>query len=234
MPGPVATQGSMHTCPMYSGTTPHVGGPIMQGEPNILVNNKPAATIGSMCACAGPPDTVAQGAPNVFFNGKPAACLGDMTAHGGVISSGEPNVLISSGSATPSVTMPKNKIPFPKISIMNRLLGNAKEAEENQKKLQEEKEEGDPRIYNLQWVKEREVIRKSKVLKEATLRAYVYNIPDGDTVTFTIKKPVSRINDNETASADEELITLSGTVQDKKVEVVWEFEDPTEEETSEE
>ena len=32
-----------------------------------------------------PPDTIVQGAPNVFVNGKPLALVGSMTAHGGVI-----------------------------------------------------------------------------------------------------------------------------------------------------
>ena len=37
----IATVGSMHVCPMCSGTVPHVGGPIIGPEaPNVLVNNK--------------------------------------------------------------------------------------------------------------------------------------------------------------------------------------------------
>lgn len=68
MPGPVATIGSIHVCPMCSGSTPHVGGPITgPGSPNILVNNKPAALMGDMCTCVGPPDVIVQGAPNVFL-----------------------------------------------------------------------------------------------------------------------------------------------------------------------
>ncbi len=232
MPGPVATQGSMHVCPMCSGTVPHVGGPVVQGEPNILINGKPAATQGSMCTCAGPPDMVVQGAPNVFFNGKPVSCLGDMTAHGGVITVGEPNVIISSATPTPSVTMPKNKIPFPKITLKDRVLaslsGNSlAEAEANQQALQEE-EEGEPRIYNLQWIKEERVIRKSKVLKEVTLRAHVQNIPDGQSITFKVKRLVETNNeDGTTTEGDEEVVELTGTVQDKMVEVVWEVEDAT-------
>ena len=144
MPGPIATQGSMHVCPMCSGTTPHVGGPIIgPGAPNILINNKPAALMGDTCICVGPPDVIAQGAPNVFFNGVPVACLGDLTAHGGVITVGEPNVIVGSAVPTPSVTMPLNRIPFPNITFKDRLLtsitGNSlAEAEENQNKLKEE------------------------------------------------------------------------------------------------
>ena len=139
MPGPIATQGSMHVCPMCTGTTPHVGGPIMGPcTPNILVNGKPAAIMGDMCTCVGPPDVIAQGAPNVFFNGVPVACQGDLTAHGGVITVGEPNIIIGSATPTPSNTMPLNNIPFPKITFTNKVLGNAKEAITNQEKLKEE------------------------------------------------------------------------------------------------
>lgn len=115
MPGPVATIGSIHVCPMCSGSTPHVGGPITgPGSPNILVNNKPAALMGDMCTCVGPPDVIVQGAPNVFFNGVPVVCQGDLTAHGGVITVGEPTVIIGSATVMPSITMPLSKIPFPK------------------------------------------------------------------------------------------------------------------------
>ncbi|CAA0143836.1 PAAR domain-containing protein [Tenacibaculum maritimum] len=234
MPGPVATEGSMHVCPMCSGKTPHVGGPISQGEPNILINEKPAATQGSMCICTGPPDMVAQGDSFVFFNGKPVACVGDMTAHGGVITSGESNVLISNASTTPSVTMPRKRIPFPEITFTDRILAKAsgngkklKEAEANQEKLKEETT-GTPRIYNLQWLKEEKIIRKSKVLKEVTLKANVANIADGETISFAIKKPmVTKNKDGEITEKEEEIITLKGIVEDHTVTVTWEVADAT-------
>ncbi len=234
MPGPIATIGSMHVCPMCSGTVPHVGGPVSgPGAPNVLINNKPAALMGDMCVCVGPPDAIAQGAPNVFINGVSVACIGDMTAHGGVITAGEPNVIIGSATPAPSVTMPASKIPFPKITIPDRILAavsnnskQLKEAEANQELLKEE-EQGEPRIYNLQWVKEDRVIRESKVLKEVTLRAHVQNIPDGESITFNVMKPVESTNENgETAINEEEVVELTGTVQDKMVEVTWEVEDP--------
>lgn len=229
MPGPVATIGSMHVCPMCTGTVPHVGGPVSgPGTPNILVNNKPAAVMGDMCVCVGPPDVIAQGAPSVFFNGKPVACIGDMTAHGGSITVGEPNVIIGTATPAPSVTMPASKIPFPKISITNRLLGNAKEAIANQEALKEQEEqEGEPRIYNLQWIKEERVIRDSKVIKEVTLRASVQNIGDGESISFKVKKPKPSENGSNETSEKEDVVELSGTVKDKMVEVTWEVEDGT-------
>lgn len=65
---PVATVGSNHTCPMCSGTTPHVGGPITQGITGVTINGKPVATIGSICTCAGSPDTIVTGNPFVLIN----------------------------------------------------------------------------------------------------------------------------------------------------------------------
>ncbi len=144
MPGPIATIGSMHVCPMCTGTTPHVGGPVIgPGAPNILINGKPAALMGDSCTCVGPPDVIAQGAPNVFFNGVPVSCLGDLTAHGGTITIGEPNVIIGNAAPAPSVTIQLNKIPFPNITLKDRVLasisGNSlAEAQANQERLKEE------------------------------------------------------------------------------------------------
>lgn len=222
MPGPIATIGSMHVCPMVNGTVPHVGGPITgPGTPNILVNNKPAAVMGDMCVCTGPPDVIAQGAPSVLFNGKPVVCLGDMTAHGGVITLGEPNVMVGTASPSSSVTMAPSKIPFPEISIQDHLSGNNSEALKNQKKLKEaaENNEGEPRIYNLQWIKEEEVIQSTRMFKEITLRANVENIDEGETVSFRVNQL------SEDGSSEKKVVELSGIVKDKMVEVIWVIED---------
>ncbi|OBQ57324.1 PAAR domain-containing protein [Tamlana sp. s12] len=122
MPGkPAATLGSHHTCPMCSGTTPHVGGPVIKGEVNVLFNSKPAATLGSLCTCVGGPDTIISGNPSVLINGKPMACVGDSSAHGGIVVMGEANILIGSSVVEPSKVLPAEKIPFPKISTIDRL-----------------------------------------------------------------------------------------------------------------
>ncbi len=86
----------MHTCPMMNpGPVPHVGGPISgPGVPTVLIGKMPAAVIGDMCVCVGPPDTIAKGSGTVMIGGKPAARLGDSTAHGGVIVVGCPTVMI--------------------------------------------------------------------------------------------------------------------------------------------
>lgn len=92
---PASILSSMHICPMSTGPIPHVGGPIsISSAPTVLINNKPAATIGSQIACIGPPDTVINGSTSVLICGKPAVYIGCKTAHGGTIISGSPNVLI--------------------------------------------------------------------------------------------------------------------------------------------
>jgi len=92
---PAARVGDMHTCPMVTGTTPHVGGPIMPpGCPTVLIGGQPAARVGDMAVCTGPPDNIAMGSATVLIGGQPAARQGDSTAHGGVITVGCPTVLI--------------------------------------------------------------------------------------------------------------------------------------------
>lgn len=85
-----------HTCPLANPNgNPHTGGPIMPpGVPTVLIGGKPAATLGSMCTCAGPPDSIVKGSSSVMINGKAAARLGDTTAHGGKIVAGCPTVSI--------------------------------------------------------------------------------------------------------------------------------------------
>jgi uncharacterized Zn-binding protein involved in type VI secretion len=92
---PAARITDMHTCPLVSGTVPHVGGPILPpGCPTVLIEFLPAARVGDMATCAGPPDTIAMGSTSVMIGNMPAARIGDQTAHGGIIIMGCPTVLI--------------------------------------------------------------------------------------------------------------------------------------------
>lgn len=85
----------MHTCPMVTGVVPHVGGPITGPcLPNVLIGGLPAAVVGDMLVCVGPPDVIVKGSVTVLIGGKPAARQGDLTAHGGVIIVGLPTVQI--------------------------------------------------------------------------------------------------------------------------------------------
>ncbi len=92
---PAARVGDMHTCPMVTGTVPHVGGPILPpGIPTVLMGGMPAATVGNPAVCTGPPDSIVKGSATVLIQGRPAARVGDNTAHGGVIVVGLPTVMI--------------------------------------------------------------------------------------------------------------------------------------------
>ncbi len=95
---PAARAGDMHMCPMVTPGTPpvpHVGGPILPpGCPTVLIGGMPAARVGDMATCVGPPDSIAKGSVTVLIGGMPAARIGDMTAHGGSIVVGCPNIMI--------------------------------------------------------------------------------------------------------------------------------------------
>ena len=125
MSKPAARISDMHVCPMVTVLVPHVGGPILppgcptvligglpaaclgdlltcvgppdsivMGSATVLIGAMPAATATSMCVCVGPPDVIALGSFTVMIGGKPAARMGDMTAHGGSIVLGCFTVLI--------------------------------------------------------------------------------------------------------------------------------------------
>ena len=92
---PAARISDMHTCPMVTALVPHVGGPVVgPGVPTVLIGNMPAAVVGDMLVCVGPPDSIVKGSSTVFIGGRPAARMGDNTAHGGVIVAGFPTVMI--------------------------------------------------------------------------------------------------------------------------------------------
>lgn len=100
---PAARVGDLHVCPMVDGVKPHVGGPVMPAAavPTVLIEGLPAAVMGTVCQCAGPPDMIAMGSTGVYIGGKQAARMGDMTAHGGNIVKGAATVLIGeSGSGS--------------------------------------------------------------------------------------------------------------------------------------
>ena len=92
---PAARITDMHTCPMVTVLVPHVGGPIVGPcVPTVLIGGLPAAVVGDMLVCVGPPDAIVKGSVTVLIGGKPAARMGDLTAHGGVIVMGLPTVQI--------------------------------------------------------------------------------------------------------------------------------------------
>lgn len=92
---PAARLTDFHQCPMMNPPVPpappvpHVGGPITgPGAPMVLIGGMPAARVGDMAVCAGPPDVILQGSKTVLISGLPAARVGDPTAHGGALAAG--------------------------------------------------------------------------------------------------------------------------------------------------
>ncbi|QDC10745.1 hypothetical protein FHY55_16580 [Oceanicola sp. D3] len=105
MSQPAARIMDFHTCPLvlppgpFLPPVPHIGGPVVSGQPNVLISYSPAARVSDTCFCAGVPDMVVSGAFNVLIGNMPAARMGDSTIHGGVITTGAPTVLIGTSGA---------------------------------------------------------------------------------------------------------------------------------------
>lgn len=96
---PAARITDMHVCPMVDpGPVPHVGGPVIKGEPTVLTCFMPQARVGDQCICATIPDFIAKGSITVLVGNMPAARIGDMTVHGGTIVMGAPTVMIGDGA----------------------------------------------------------------------------------------------------------------------------------------
>ncbi len=58
-----------HTCPLVTGTVPHVGGVVAVGSTTVLINNLPAARQGDQIVESGPPNAIAIGCPTVQIGG---------------------------------------------------------------------------------------------------------------------------------------------------------------------
>ena len=187
----VVTINTMHTCPMTTGNTPHVGGPIIgPGCSTATLNGIPIALQGDKCICAaGGQDVILQGCPTATINGVPIALQGSPTAHGGTIPAGVPGAVI--------------------ITKNTSVLGSGAE--------------GEPAVYNLQWVKEEQIIRNSKIEKVVTLVADARNIPNGEEVTVKVHTP-------EQDGGSSMLTELKGIVQDNQVQVEWNVEQKEEDE----
>lgn len=135
MSQPAARIADMHTCPMQNPGVPpipHVGGPILPpGEVRPLIGGLPAARVGDMCVCTGPPDPIVKGSMAVLIGGRPAARMGDVTAHGGTIVGGFPKVLIGDqgsgggGGGGAGVVLTSQGTPGSRVSQRDALTGAA-------------------------------------------------------------------------------------------------------------
>lgn len=220
----IATVGSMHTCPMVTGTTPHVGGPIIgPGASGVFIDGQPVAVLGDQCACAGPLDMIVTGYPGVLINGKPVATVGSMTAHGGQITTGVPGVTISCSTPMKPAVIPLKQIPFPKISLTSRLFASAQAnlAEQEQLKVKEcvtQKDDKPKKVFNLQWKYKDVIINEGETEQKVMLTADTWGYEDNEEVKFSIYLPGGN-------SEEEEVIEeVSGKVLDSHVEVEWEID----------
>lgn len=88
----VARKTDKTSCPAHS------KGKIKEGEPTVLVCHQPVARKGDKVLCKdGSIDEIIEGDALVKIGDKPVARKGDKTAHGGVILTGCPRVLIGMG-----------------------------------------------------------------------------------------------------------------------------------------
>ncbi len=58
MAKPATTISHFHVCPKVTAKVPHVGGPVVQGSPNVTIGGLPAARVGDTLICVGPPDKI--------------------------------------------------------------------------------------------------------------------------------------------------------------------------------
>ena len=92
---PAARLTDMHVCPMVTVIVPHVGGPITApGSPVTLIGMLPAARVGDIVTCVGPPDVIVMGSTTVLIGGQPAARMTSQCAHGGMVILGCFTVLV--------------------------------------------------------------------------------------------------------------------------------------------
>lgn len=221
----IVTVSTNHVCPMVTGTTPHVGGPVIgPGCPGVLINGQPVALLGDTCVCCGPPDVIVQGCPGVLVDGVPVVLQDCMTAHGGVVPAGVPGVTVSSAESVGPLTVNSKKIPFPEIrtvdSVGAALSGNSKslkKAKNNIEELQKESFRQEPVIYNVRWMKEDVNINDTEELEKIKVVASVAGIDEGETVDFKVTRKLH-------ADDSEKTYELSGIVKDGEVEVVIDVE----------
>lgn len=91
-----------HSCPSFTGNTPHVGGPINTSSTDVLVEDLGAVRAGldtAICA-AGGPDKIAQGSAEVLVNDKNMARHTEQTSHAGTIVGHAATVIVGGATVT--------------------------------------------------------------------------------------------------------------------------------------
>jgi uncharacterized Zn-binding protein involved in type VI secretion len=183
---PAARISDMHVCPMVTPgvpPVPHLGGLITgPGAPTVLIAGMPAAVMGDMATCVGPPDSIMKGSVGVMICGKPAARMGDMCAHGGTIVLGCPTVLIGEVMpGAPPIIVPPFALPAQsetKSSEQKTSSPPPAKSEQKPPKKEEQKKK--------EWI---EVVVKDENGKPIIGEKYEIELPDG-----LIKRGVTDMN----------------------------------------
>lgn len=217
-----------HICPMVTGVTPHVGGPIIgPGCPGVLVDGTPVSVMGDACVCCGPPDMIAQGYPGVMVDGVPVVVQNCMTAHGGVIPAGVSGVVIGSATPVKPITMNIRKIPFPQIRVIDKIgaaiSGNSKmlkQAADNQNDLRKKSSRAEPAIYNVRWEKEEVRTDEGYIKHKIMVAADTVGFDDGETITFVLSPEYV----DPGCEKQPQDIEIQGTVKDSCVTAEWTVE----------
>lgn len=94
---PAIRVGDIQPCPS-SEPQPHGAATVVLGNPTVLVEQIPAAHIGSPLVCAGAPtpNSIVLASATVLVGGVGMARAGDLTAHGGVLLPTQATVLVGS------------------------------------------------------------------------------------------------------------------------------------------
>ncbi|MCK4870907.1 MAG: type VI secretion system tip protein VgrG [Gammaproteobacteria bacterium] len=108
---PVARVGDDHKCPKKTGTTPHVGGPVLKGSPISKANGMAVARVGDNVKCNSGTDKISQGVDSIQVDGKAIAKVNSQSTHGGVVVRGSDNVMVGETKGS-SFTVRKNKIIY--------------------------------------------------------------------------------------------------------------------------
>ena len=194
---PAARMTDLHTCPMFDGPKPHVGGPILPpGSPTVLIGGLPAARMGDQATCAGPPDVIVGGCPTVIIGesggGSGGGGGGASTAassDGGSENGTQTDEVTAAGATAASITQQPET-------------GQIETAPDEQPGETAEPEPApteDPRVYNARWQN-----RTVKCGDTIEMLASTANIESGTQSDFTIQKTsdnssVATVNENTEA-----------------------------------
>ncbi len=97
---PAARLSDPTACPIPG----HGTNPIVAGSPDVLFDSLPAARQGDPSACGGTMASAV--IPNVLINGKPATTIGTVGSHGNVVIGGSGTVIIGDSHTPTTFTAP--------------------------------------------------------------------------------------------------------------------------------